>query len=114
MTTKKAFLFPLYPMAHSWHCIPIPFKDYETSFEHLTLACRDDYTYVKWECTPSKKTVCDTINNLWVEFKEDMLQQDDGITSVNMLHFEKVEVIKKDGLVTRHLQQISTSANLSS
>ena len=62
---------------------------------------------VKWECTLF------VINNLWVEFKENMLQQDDGITSVNMLHFEKVEVIKKDGLVTKHLKQISTSANLS-
>ena len=85
--------------------IPLPFTNYESFFENFTSECKDNQsTYIKWEFTPSKHVICKTIVNLWEAFKDDMVTKDDGVTYVSMQYFE-VAVTKKDGLVTKHLNQ---------
>ena len=45
----------------------------------------------------------------WHNLKTSILQQDDK----NMQHFEKVEVLKKNGKIIKGLKAVSTQANLS-
>lgn len=59
-----------------------------------------------------KNTVCTDIESKWNNLKHNLLQKDDGKTTVNMQHFETVECLSKNGKVVKRLKAVSTKANL--
>ena len=72
-------------------------------FDYLTSDCKDETTYIKWECTPNKESLCDTIKRKWDGFKQGVLAVDDEKTTVSMQHFETVEKVTKKSKITKRL-----------
>ena len=88
-------------------------NDYNSFFNHLTKDCiKEESTYINWDCTIDKYTVCDDIKKNWDNLKDCILNEDNGVTKVPMQHFEKIETIIKYGKTTKRLKAVSTSANI--
>ena len=91
----------------------VSFNDYNSFFNHLTKDCiKKKSTYINWDCTIDKYTVCDDIKKTWDNLKDCILNEDNRVTKVPMQHFEKIETISKYGKTTKWLKAISTSANI--
>jgi len=88
-------------------------KNYDTFFEYLTELCgKEESTYIDWECVDDKNLLCAHIEGKWNNLKEKLLDNDDGKTTVNMQHFEKVTIVTKKGKELKRLRAMSTKANM--
>ena len=69
--------------------IDIPFTCYKTFFEMLYVHCnKGDQTYIAWECTSDKKTVCNHIEARFSELVKNLTSVDEQVT-VTFTHFER-------------------------
>ena len=83
-------------------------------FEQVTQHFRKEvHTNIVCDFTPDKKSCCNHVLTEWHNLKTYILQQDDKSTKVSMQHFEKVEVLMKNGKIVKRLKVVSTQANLS-
>ena len=81
-------------------------NDYYSFFNFLTKHCtKDTMTHLSWECTPNKDEMCNEISYQWNELKSNILNSDDKATTVNMQHFQTLEVVTKKGNWLRVLKQ---------
>ena len=86
--------------------------NYYSFFNFLAKHCtKDTMTHLSWECTPSKDEMCNEISHQWNELKSSILNSDDKATTVNMQHFQTLEVVTKKGKLVTRLKAISTAAN---
>ena len=94
--------------------IKLGFKDYATvldSFYSPNCAAGDDM-YIKWECSPNKKTLCAHIRQNYKTLKDELLLQCDSNLRTKMIFFDKIEVVTKQGKVVKKLKPISTDVNI--
>ena len=88
-------------------------NDYNSFFNHLTKDCiKEESIYINWDCINDKYTVCDDIKNNWDNLKDCILNEDNGVTTVPMQHFEEIETISKYRKTTKQLKAVSTNANI--
>ena len=88
-------------------------SDYYSFFEKLTSRCpKDNYTHISWECTPDTTRICNDIKACWDDIKQQVLAQDDNVTTVQMEHFVLEERVLKGGKDVKRLKAVSTLANL--
>ena len=88
-------------------------SDYSTFFIYLLSNChQESSTYLNWDCTPDKYTICNDILLKFEQLKNNLLSQDDGVTTVNLQDFDEVEIITKNGDITKRLKLLSRQANL--
>ena len=60
-------------------------KDYDTFFTFLTTDCKkDDHTYIAWECTQDKKTLCMHIQNRWKTIQQSLAPASDPEITTNL------------------------------
>ena len=87
-------------------------NDCYSFFNFLTKHCtKDTMTHLSWGYTPNKDEMCNEISHQWNELKSNILN-DDKATTVNMQHFQTLEVVTKKGKLVTRLKAISTTANL--
>ena len=68
----------------------IPFVDDRSFYALLAEECgTDDSTYISWDCTQSKKHLCNHAEIKWKDIKTMLL--DDNVTTAPLHHFEKIE-----------------------
>jgi len=88
-------------------------SSYDSFFDHIYKDCQpEDTTYINWQCTPDRKTVCNSVIANWNALKDEALAKDDKTTCVSMQHFEKAESTMKNGTVVTRLTAVSTKANM--
>ena len=93
--------------------IDISFSDYNTFFTILYQKCEPCPTaYIKWSCTPNKKTFCDEISEIWDKISQALLVAYNKNVVVNFLCFEIVEHVNKKGETVSRLKPVMKSANM--
>ena len=80
-------------------------------FDYLTLDCKDETTYIKWECTQTKKVFVIRLRENGKDSNR-VLAVDDEKTTVSMQHFETVEKVTKKSKITNRLVAKSSLANV--
>lgn len=89
------------------------YNNYATFFDYLTSDClKNPLTYIDWTCTPDLKSCCNHITKSWQELKQSLQNNDDKISTVNMMHFKKMEITTKKGKTIERLKALSTNADL--
>ena len=87
---------------------------YHSFFNDLTKDwIKEEATYINWDCTIDKYTVCDDIKKNWDNLKDRILNEGNGVTTVAMEHFEKIETISKYGKTTKRVKAVSTNVSTS-
>ena len=69
--------------------------------------------YIKWECTPSKESLCEDILSNFQRLKERLLLESDQEITTRMIYFEKREEKTRKGRIVKRLKTIFHQANLS-
>ena len=78
--------------------LELSFDSYETFFNNLTQNCaKDNLTYISWQCTPSKKTLCNDIQQNWKNLKDFLIRSSDEPVTVPLLLFDNVPYTTKKG-----------------
>ena len=97
--------------------IPIDFDSYESFFSNSLYSpqCKlgeDASEYIKWECTPSKKELCDHIAVNFENLKHEILSlAGEDVETVKMLHFIKKEERTRKGKWVKRLKAVPVQAN---
>ena len=69
--------------------ITLPFNDYTRFFEIMYTHCDDDEnTYKSWDCTPNKRTICQSITSMFTEVLDQLENADEKETD-SFTHFTK-------------------------
>ena len=85
---------------------------YETFFEHLISDCpRDEHTYVSWECSPDRETLCENIKTKWKDLK-DLEEKSNPNATVPLMYFEKQLYITKKGKQSERLKALKKHVDL--
>ena len=86
---------------------------YETFFDFSTNSCeKESITYLTWKCTPNKNIICNDIETKWKDLTDSLKSKSDNEVKVQLMHFEKIDLITKAGNNVRHLKAISTPENV--
>lgn len=92
--------------------LPEFINSYETFLAHLSEDCAiDANTYISWECTPDKNSICEHISFKWDNFKT-FFQTFKTELTVPLQHFETIEHVNKSGNISKHLTAVTTSADI--
>ena len=87
---------------------------YETFFERITEFCpTSTSTYIPWECTPDKKTVCEEIGKKWNNLRSYVEEIADSTVTVTMSKFVKTTYQKKNGEEGTRLELVHNSVDMS-
>lgn len=79
--------------------ITLPFNNYTGFFELLYTNCEDmEHTYISWECTPDKNTLCQSITVMYDNLLTQLENADENVT-VPFTHFTKEVQVDDDGNV---------------
>ena len=93
--------------------INIDFDSYDSFFNHLITDCdREQSTYLSWKCTPNKDELCENITTKWVNLKNSLTANSNAELTVNLMHFEKIDMTNKAGKTVERLKAISTPVNM--
>ena len=95
--------------------IMLSFECYSSFFKSLQADCPNsdnDDVYLSWNCTPSKKVVCDHQHKIWQNLKQEILSKEDHDVHINFQYFIKKET-EKNGITKKCLVAESRSVNLS-
>lgn len=58
---------------------------------------KEESIYINWWCTLDNKTICKETNSKWDNLKNQLLQNDDSITTVTLQYYSEVETVPKNG-----------------
>ena len=94
--------------------IQCSFNDYNSFFKQLATDCKKDArTYVAWECSPNKATMCSHVAANWNQLSVEMLSRSDDDVFVCFQNLKKKQYIKKkDGETGERLELDSERANM--
>ena len=85
--------------------VSLPVVTYESFFTLLYTDCGDVLnTYIPWECTPSKKVVCENIARNFSTLTQPLETADESVT-ISFAHFERQVTHDTKGLVVLMKQE---------
>lgn len=92
--------------------IELPFTDYKSFFEFVTVNCAKHATaYIDWNCA-CKDQLCSHINSIWEKLCGEILPLSSKEICVDLTRFEMVEYKKKNEEISTKLRPISKSSTL--
>ena len=71
---------------------------------------KEESIYINWWCTLDNKTIGKETNSTWDNLKNQLLQNDDSITTVTLQCYGEVETVTKNGKTAICLKTVSTNA----
>ena len=87
---------------------------YETFFDFLNNSYeKESTTHLSWTCTPNKNTIYSDIETKWKVLKDSLKSKSDNEVKVQLMCFEKIDLITKSGKNVKYLKAISTPENMS-
>ena len=97
--------------------IGVNFDSYETFFTNAVYSSRctlpdNSSEYIKWPCTPSRRSVCEDIQANFENLKTKLISKSDNQETVKMLHFVTREEKTKKGKLVKRLKAESVQANI--